>query len=122
MDPSGGEATPKDVWTKVLDRTEPTTSNTKWDPYVLSDWVQNAAVIISAEDELEGYVIREGNITYDHNEETGMATARYKIRNDAGIELPSTGGPGTYGFYLIGIIITMLAAAALWVKKKQQML
>lgn len=36
------------------------------------------------------------------------------VTNNAGVELPSTGGPGTRMLYLLGIMLTSLAAAGLF--------
>ena len=41
------------------------------------------------------------------------------IRNTIGYELPSTGGPGTGLFYLLGAMLTILSAAGLRMKKRK---
>ena len=38
-------------------------------------------------------------------------TVSYKIRNNAGVALPATGGPGTRLFVIPGILLTLLAGA-----------
>ena len=109
---------PQDVWTKVPVTTPPQTSNTKWSPYVLSNWEQNATIIINANEALAGYAIREGNITYDHNQEDTLVKVKYKIRNNEGIELPNTGGPGTHLFTILGSILVLGAGALLWRRRR----
>ena len=49
----------------------------------------------------------------DTNWVEGQADSTYQIRvwNNPGVELPSTGGPGTSMLYLLGTILTALAAA-----------
>ena len=42
------------------------------------------------------------------------------IRNDAGVVLPSTGGPGTKMIYLLGTILTALAGAGLVMRKRRR--
>lgn len=42
------------------------------------------------------------------------------VTNDAGVELPSTGGPGTGMLYLLGILVTALAAASLVMKRRRK--
>jgi len=39
------------------------------------------------------------------------------IKNEPGVELPATGGPGTTLFYLLGIMLTGLAGAGLVMKR-----
>ena len=49
---------------------------------------------------------------------TGLRTI--EIMNSAGVELPSTGGPGTNLIYITGIILTALAGAGLVMRKKRR--
>lgn len=93
----------RDTWTKVLDKTEPKTSDTKWNPYILSNWDQNATILVSGQGEAAGCVIHEGNYVYDQNQTTSKVS--YKIVNDAGVELPSAGGPGVIWMYILGSIL-----------------
>ena len=111
--------TPQDVWTKVPVTNPPQTSRTKWNPYVLSNWEQNATIIVTGNDDLANFAIREGNITYDHNQEAEMVTVKYKIRNDAGIELPAAGGIGTTAIYAFGGALMLLGGSVLVRKRKQ---
>ena len=50
--------------------------------------------------------------------QTGQRTI--KIMNTAGVELPSTGGPGTTLIYLLGTILMALAATGLVMRKKRR--
>ena len=114
-----GEMVPQDVWTKVPVATPPVTSNTKWNPYVLSNWQQNATIIVKGDGELNGFAIHDGNIVYDHNQEVNMVEVNYKIRNDEGVVLPNTGGLGTNKIYQIGITLMSLAVAGVLLKKRR---
>ena len=105
-----------EVWTKVADSTQPLTSSTKWDPYVLSNWNHDATVIVSGDGELASYAVREGNIIYDQTQDG----ASYMIRNNAGVELPATGGPGTTALYLLGIMLTVFAGTGLVMRKRRR--
>ena len=105
-----------EVWTKVADTTQPLTSSTKWNPYVLSNWSHDATIIVSGTGELASYAVREGNIIYDQTQDG----VNYMIRNNAGVELPSTGGPGTNIIYLFGIMLTGLAGAGLVMKRRRR--
>lgn len=44
----------------------------------------------------------------------------YTIGNEPGFELPHTGGPGTKLIYLLGIMITGIAGAALAMRKRRE--
>ena len=93
----------KDTWTKALDQTEPKTSETKWNPYILSNWDQYATLRVNGDGELANYVEHDGNHVYDQNETTSLVT--FKIINDSGVELPSAGGPGVIWMYVLGSIL-----------------
>ena len=101
-------------------------SQSKPDPYELSDWLQEAAVIVTALDGTDSSaairVIPEGQhgITYDHTDDTTDASVEYMIVNNAGCELPSTGGPGTNLIYLLGIMLTGIAGAGLLMRRKKK--
>ena len=47
---------------------------------------------------------------------------KYKVRNTPGVELPSTGGPGTKLIYLIGLILAALSGAGLVIRRSQRRL
>lgn len=42
--------------------------------------------------------------------EKDETNAAFTVKNEPGVELPSTGGPGTHMFYRIGALLTMLGA------------
>ena len=46
---------------------------------------------------------------YDHINDTTSASVTYKIINNVGYELPSTGGSGNIVFYVLGITLTSFA-------------
>ena len=101
-------------------------SQSKPDPYELSDWLQEAAVKVTAPDGTDSSsairVIPEGQhgITYDHTDDTTDASVEYMIVNNAGCELPYTGGPGTDLIYLLGIMLTGIAGAGLLMRRKKK--
>ena len=72
------------------------------------------------------YEIEETNVDSEYRvsyiaPEGGIAQqSGTTIRNEKSIsfELPSTGGPGTTGFYVLGSILTLLAAVLLITKKR----
>ena len=41
------------------------------------------------------------------------------VSNNAGYELPSTGGPGTHLIYLFGLLFTAIASTGLLMKKRR---
>ena len=47
-----------------------------------------------------------------------QASVVYKILNNAGYELPSTGGPGTTTIYLLGSILILGAGVLLWRRRR----
>ena len=48
------------------------------------------------------------------------ATWQIRVWNNPGVELPSTGGPGTALFTAIGGIMTAMAGAILTLKKRKE--
>ena len=79
------------------------------------------------------YYVKEGQLTVNgltylvsySNEQTKIGAEltenppKYVINTaNPGYELPSTGGPGTTGLYILGSILTLLAAALLITKKR----
>lgn len=53
---------------------------------------------------------------------SGDTPAEAKVGNEPGAALPSTGGPGTVMYYLLGIMLTGLAGAGLMMRKRRKML
>lgn len=47
-------------------------------------------------------------------------TYRLTVTNDAGYELPSTGGSGTLQFYITGLVLICLAGAGLLLKRRKR--
>ena len=88
------------------------------------------AIVISVEEgEFDGDVV----VTATINGETDNAHAKLTrdtsaegkpwtltIVNDAGVELPQTGGSGTNQFYLHGIMLTGIAGAGLVMRKRKR--
>ena len=73
--------------------------------------VENGQVKLVEKDEAGGWVASNGDakLAFSAANETDPATV--KVGNDAGYELPSTGGPGTNLLYLLGSMLIMLAGA-----------
>ena len=122
IDMSESSALDHNTWTKKSDSL---TSHTKPNPYVLSDWLQEATIKVTAlNGENSSYAIRvipegEHGITYDHTNDTTNASVTYKIINNAGYELPSTGGPGIHLFTILGSILICLAGASLLLMRRR---
>jgi len=101
------------TWTKLSDNS---TSQTKPNPYVLSNWLQEATIKIWNPDDT-AYDPSHTPV-YDHTNDTTEASVVYKILNNAGYELPSTGGPGTRFFTILGSILTFGAGVLLWRRRR----
>ena len=56
--------------------------------------------------------------TTDVNESKDATNDTFTVGNTPGAKLPSTGGPGTTGLYILGSILTLLAAVLLITKKR----
>ena len=109
----------KNLFTKTL--TPAQTSETKWNPWELSDWVQSSKLIVSGSDEtMQPYVKYgiEGEGT-GYNYDSSSTPVTYRIRNDSGARLPSTGGSGTKRIYLLGIMLIVLAGVGLVMRKRR---
>ena len=102
------------TWIKIADNS---TSQTKPDPYVLSNWLQEASIKVLKMDDTAYDPTQTP--TYNHTNDTTDASVTYKIINNAGYELPSTGGPGITAIYILGIILTALAASGLVTRKRR---
>lgn len=97
------------TWTKIADNG---TSQTKPNPYELSNWSQEATIKLL---KMDGTAYdSEQTPTYNHANDATEASASYKIINNAGYELPSTGGPGTWAFAALGSVLILVAGALLW--------
>ena len=95
----------------TVDFTQGSASQTKPNPYVLSNWLQEATIKVTNTDGTDsGSAVRvlpegEHEIVYDSVNDKTDASVTYKIINDQGAELPSAGGPGTTWIYLLGVIL-----------------
>ena len=92
-----------------------TTQTTKPDSGIY-DWTQNASLVLNAE---SGVKRTNADNTADltHSAVTAnsdMETIYYRITNNPGVELPSTGGPGTRLYTILGTILILGAGALLW--------
>lgn len=111
VDMSENSALDHNTWTPKDTSIRPT--HNKPNPYVLSDWTQQATIkVTDLAGRDSGYAVRvlpEGvrEVTYDSVNDTTDASVTYKIINTAGVELPASGGPGTTWIYLIGSILLL---------------
>ena len=94
------DMTDHNTWTKVADGT---TSQTKPDPYELSNWLQEATVKLLKMDNTA--YVPDQIVDYNHDNDTTNASVTYQIINNAGVELPEAGGPGTYLHTLCGLAL-----------------
>jgi len=63
----------------------------------------------------------ETDLTHTGVEPTSLYEVMYyRISNNPGFELPSTGGPGTTAFYILGMILTCLAGTGLVMFRKRK--
>ena len=60
--------------------------------------------------------LSNGGVNYDETTKTYTLT----VTNNVGIELPSTGGPGTGLIYLLGLMLTGLAGTGLMLKRRRR--
>ena len=67
-----------------------------------------------------GITVTVGGVPLDGNYITGNSMDGYvvKLPNNAGIELPSTGGMGTEQYYLFGSLLILGAAAILFSRRR----
>ena len=107
------DMTGHNTWTILSDKT---TSQDKPDPYAVSNWLQEATIKLW---NLDGTAYDPSQTSdYDHTNDTTDASVAYKIINDAGVELPSTGGPGTRLFTILGSILILGAGVLLWRRRR----
>ena len=93
------------TWTKLADSSA---SQEKPNPYVLSNWLQEATIKLWNLDNTS--YDPSQTLTYDHTNDTTDASVTYKIINNAGYELPSTGGSGTLPYTLGGLMLVIASA------------
>ncbi len=96
-----------------------TTQTTKPDSGIY-DWTQNASLVLNAE---SGVKRTNADNTADltHSAVTAnsdMETIYYRITNNPGVELPSTGGPGTRLYTILGTILILGAGVLLWRRRR----
>ena len=54
----------------------------------------------------------------DFIQASGNSLALLKVTNEAGVALPSTGGPGTRSFTILGSLLILAAGILLWRKRR----
>ena len=83
------------------------------------NWEQKASLILNAE---SGVKRTDVDNTVDLTHSGAAANSNneiiyYRITNSPGVELPSTGGPGTTLIQLLGIMLAGIAGAVLMMRK-----
>ena len=84
------------------------------DTYTLKEVEAPAGYIIVGSDKT--FMTENGSIK-DHTDEA--VDINFKVENEPGTSLPSTGGPGTRAFTLAGLALTLLALAGITEKRKR---
>ena len=116
------DMTGHNTWTPLLG----TPSQQKPNPYVLSNWLQEATILVTnlegeaSESAVRVYNGDETTVTYDHENDTTAASVIYKIINQAGAVLPATGGLGAGVYRLLGALMIALSGAALALRRKRR--
>ena len=88
----------------------------------LYDWVQEATLglgtsgSVKRTDSANSQDLTHDALVYNSENETMY----YRIANNVGASLPSTGGPGTRAFSLAGLALTLLALTGLAGKRKNR--
>ena len=110
------------TWTK---KTDGSTSQVKPNPYVVSNWLQEATIKITDSFENETgsvvFVLPQGEYErYNSNNDTTDASVTYKIINSSGAALPNSGGPGTTWIYLIGSLLLLGCGVVLVARRRMR--
>ena len=106
----------KDTYTQTLDPAQ--TSETAWDPWVLSGWVQTSTILISGAggNAESGYAGPAEEPVYDAE----TASVRWWIKNYPGVALPATGGPGAALFSIVSALTAGAALTVAALRKKER--
>ena len=109
----------RSIYTTILE--DPArTSTQKWNPWILSGWVENSTIRVDGVGEdMSGYVTygQEAGVPFTYD--TEESAVKWKIRNDSGAVLPHTGGPGTDLLTLLGSTFVVLAGVTLAFTRKR---
>ena len=85
------------------------------------DWTQNVSLVLDSESGVKRTNAENTeNLTYSTNASPESEIIYYRVVNNPGVELPSTGGPGTGLIYLLGFMLTGLAGAVLLMKRRRR--
>ena len=109
----------RSIYTTILE--DPArTSTQKWNPWVLSGWVENSTIRVDGiGDDMAGYVTYGQGAGVPFTYDTEVSAVKWKIRNDSGAVLPHTGGPGTDLLALLGSTFVVLAGVTLAFTRKR---
>lgn len=85
------------------------------------DWVQSAALNLDAEVGVKRTNAENTeDLTHIGTSDTNSDIAYYRITNNPGAKLPSTGGIGTTIFYILGFAIIAASGAGLVIRKRKK--
>ena len=84
------------------------------------DWTQNASLVLNAESGVKRtHADNTADLTHSAvTANSDMETIYYRITNNPGVELPSTGGPGTRLYTILGTILILGAGVLLWRRRR----
>lgn len=112
---------------QLVETTPPNGYNKKTDPVIIT-----VTLDVDTEDKPFDVEQRMDGISYDEGTTLSSSgsgikyvassqTYTLKVSNSAGIELPSTGGPGTTLMYVLGGLLMLLAGAGLFIRRRRIM-
>ena len=106
-----------DVYTPKPGTTEQTTKPETG----IYDWTQNATLAMSADIGVRRTdADNTKDLTHTVTSNSNSELIYYRITNNPGVSLPSTGSPGTNLIYLFGVMLTGLAGAGLVMRRKRK--
>ena len=85
------------------------------------DWIQNSSLVLAAESGIKRTnADNTEDLTHRRIVNSNGEIVYYRIINNPGVELPSTGGPGTTLIYLLGIMLACIGGTGLMMKKRRK--
>ena len=100
-----------------IQKAEDNPETTNVDESLVKNWPDAAVTDLISLTRAEA-AVADDPATTDVNESKDATNDTFTVGNTPGAKLPSTGGPGTTGLYILGSILTLLAAVLLITKKR----